>query len=424
MPYSSVAALPLNVRNVLTQDSDVETNRAIRAAFFLDQDQFDAMLDIVLGIILGKFAVLELPQRLASIPRANTLDIRALALRIAIDKLWPLQEFLKSVDVLINRLGGRLPAPMPLPAENASTDDDESDVPDLSVQQGPAKEIIQANKAFTDLYITQKPIRDSEGRLKAPTLNNWLQDYLHTVGASGVGSLKRSQYMARSANALSLNDAEKKNVLNFLVSYEEHVPMFWHTAEGQYLLIEEELPQTKNVTGGQEQPTKAMSELLGLYSSMQMKYQAMFEDTKKGLELEINGNTKKTADIVWDALGLGETERCLAALDLLIDHHWLLETLKTDHRFQGIVGRSIGVRYGIEAKNTWNGDLTTSVMLALFWKLILVEKLGIDEQTAAILADHYRKRLEQKVSPIYLDLTSGKFLFREIAYKDRVFSFI
>jgi hypothetical protein len=390
MAYRSISELPDAVQRVLIDEHDAEVNRSIRSSFFLEQDQFNAMINCITETILGNSPVLDFPQLLMRLPGSNTLDIRALALRIAIDKLWPLQEFLKNVDVLITRLGGRVPAPVPLPA--APVDTDEEAEPIETLVQGPAKDIIQRYRVFPDLYVTQKPIRDSEDRLKAPTLNNWLQDYLHTVGAEGTGSLKRSKYLSKSVNALSLNAPEKQNLLNFLFSYEDGVPMYWRIVEKQYLLIDAEMPQDQKQAKEQKQSTQQMSELVEQYGAVQRKYQAIFEEKKQGLELEINGNTKKIADIVWDALGLQDTERCLAALDLLIDHHWLLDTLKTDHRFQGIVARSLGVRYGIEAKNTWSGDLTTGVMLAVLWKLLLIEKLGLDEGTAAILSDYYEIR--------------------------------
>ncbi len=424
MLYSSISDLPLEVQEVLMSEDDAQKNEQLNADFRLYRGQFVFLLDLIVGTILGKFEVLDLPTRIAKMPDADRVDVRALSLRIALDKLWPLQDFLKKVDVLINRLGGRVPARIPLPSPEAVSEAEEaaeSESPEIV--QGAAKDILVHYKAFSDLYLTQKPIRDSEDRLKAPTLNNWLQDYLHTVGAEGTGSLKRSKYLSKSANALALNGPEKQNVLNFLMSYEEQMPMYWQVAETQFLLIDSEMPQEQKTAVQQKKSTEQMSELVARYRAVQEKYSAIFADKKNGLELEINGNTGKIADIVWDALGLGDTDRCLAAIDLLIDHHWLLETLKTDHRFQGIVGRSIGVRYGVEAKNTWNGDLTSSVMLATFWKLVLVEKLGIDETTAAILADLYRKKMDQKISPMYLDLKSGAFQFREIAYKDRVLNF-
>ncbi len=53
---------------------------------------------------------------------------------------------------------------------------------------------------------------------------------------------------------------------------------------------------------------------------------------------------------------------------------------------------------------------------------MLVDKLSMDEDRAAIIADHFTKQLGAGASPMYLDLSSGKFLFRDVAYKDRTFS--
>ncbi len=430
MPFDSLKTLPPAVREELLDDKYVAFFDTLYASYGLTGVQVAVYGDIVRDIIFKKRPVLDFSELLTQrMSDPQNIDLRGLALQTALHRFWPINYYLGNVDLLIRRLGGVVPAPV-LP-RIVEADDEKGDEPvpaDEAPQeggwvQGVAKEILRRYQSYAELYLTQKPIRDSEDRLKAPTLNNWLQDYLHTVGAEGTGSLKRSKYLTRSMNALALNGPEKQNLLNFLLSYEEGMPMYWHVAEQQYLLIEAEMPTEQAQAKAAQQSTEQMSGLVEKYTSIQRSYQALFEEKKKGLELEINGNNAKIADIVWDALGLGDSERCLAALDLLIDHHWLLETLKTDHRFQGIVSRILGVKYGLEAKNTWNGDLTTGMMLALFWKLVLVDKLGLDEMTAAILADYYRKKLELKASPVYLDLKLGTFLFRDVTYKDRAFSF-
>lgn len=420
MNGTSITSLPAPVRMALIDDALVDSNNRIQKDFTLSDDQLSYALDGVLDIVLHKRQLLDLPNYLAKMPYSNRIDLRALGLRLAQEQLWPLQEYLGSVDILISRLGGRIPPPQPLP----KVDEEDELPPQETWTAGSAKEILQRYKNYSELYMTQKPIRDTDGRLKAPSVGNWLSDYLHTMGAEGASTLKRSQYISRSSNAQNLNDDEKRNLLNFLVSYESGIIMYWHIAEEHFLLIEPEPPKAALGGGAQAPTTEQMSDLLSYFTTIQSNHERLFEQKKEGLKLEIGDNPRKLADIAWDALGMQDADRCLSAFDLLIEHHALADVLRTDQRYRGIVARYIGVRYGTEAKTFWNGDLSNAVMLALLWKIMLIDKLALDERRAAIVSHMLSKKMGVRASPMYLDLKSGKFLFREIAYKDRSFSFI
>lgn len=419
MAVGAILSLPASVRMALIADSVLQANGAIRRDFLLTDEQFDYLLFGILDVIVRKLVVLDFPNHLARIPGSQSIDIRALALRVAVDRLWPLQEYLGSVDILISRLGGRIPPAQPLPKLAEEEEPRQRD----TWTAGSAKEVLQRYKNYSELYMTQKPIRDADGRLKVPSVGNWLADYLHTMGVEGASTLKRSQYIARSSNAQNLNDAEKRNLLNFLVSYESGIVMYWRIAEEQFLLIEPEPPRA--LPGGAQAPTtEQMSDLLSYFTTIQSNHERLFEEKKEGLKLEIGDNPRKLADIAWDALGMQDADRLLSSFYLLIENHALADVLKTDQRYRGIVARYIGVRYGTEAKTFWNGDLSNAVMMALLWKIMLIDKLELDEGRAAIVSHMLTQKMGVRASPMYLDLKSGKFLFREIAYKDRSFSFV
>jgi len=421
MYLERLSKLPSQVKQVVFGEADYAVNDELVSTYQLSDEQVSYMTRTYLEIVLGDRPALELRAHLEKMPDADSVDIGSLSLQIAIRKLWPLQDYLKNIDILIRRLGGRVPDPVPLPKAPTT---DEQGVIQSDWERGIAREMLLKNRQYSEFYLTQKPIRDPEGRLKAPSVSNWLADYLHVMGAVGSDALKRSQYLAKSKNAERLNDAEKQNVLNFLTSYESDAQMYWRVAEGNYLLVEPELPEEEKKTREQHKATQQMSELLAYYSDVQRNSHEQFVSMRPSLEAAAGDNNRKLADIIWESLGLQDADKGLAALDLLIERRGLWDMLKTDQRYKGIVSRYIDAHYGTEAKTFWGGDVTTSVGLALLWRIMFVEKLQLKEDRAAILADYFSKKTGQKTSPIYLDLRSGLFVFRDVAYKDRQLSFV
>lgn len=427
MPHvDSIDALPSAVIAALTSEDSVEANRTIRSDFGLRPDQYDYMLEVLRGIVLGDIPVLELPEKIAKMPGSGDINLSRLALRIAIDRLWPLQDYLGTVDELIRRLGGTVPAPIPLPSAAEVTDEDDEEEIVASAAPGPlvgpAKEMLRTHKQFESMYVTQKPVIDDTGHLQAPTVTNWLNDYLHVMGAAGRSSLKRSEYLVKSRNALKLNEAEKENLLNFLLSYDDGVLVYWTVAEGQYLLVTVEQEKEKSLQKEKAPEEAVLQSIVKFYTTTRDTYEQRIADKKPGVSVEAGDQTSKLSDVIWDALAMGETDRCIAACALLIERHGLLEMLKLDQRYKGIVTRYISVTYGVEAKNFWNGDMTTAVIQCLFWRLLLAEKLKLPLAEAAVVADYFSKLIGTG-SMGFANLQSGKYEFREIMYDKRVLRF-
>ncbi|OGY89787.1 MAG: hypothetical protein A3B30_01135 [Candidatus Komeilibacteria bacterium RIFCSPLOWO2_01_FULL_52_15] len=414
---TSFDELPPAVKTVVLSDDVSDANVTLRAAHTLSPPQYDYMLRTIREILLSRIGVLDLSSALSRMPAGNRVDLRKLALDIALTRLWPLQDYLGTVDVLINRLGGRAPEKIPLPRPETDSATEE-EVSTVSWLPGSAKDMLERFPRFAEMYLTHRPIRDTEGRLRPPTVTVWLQDYLHTMGATGANSLKRSQYLAKSGNTRTLTDEEKMNLLNFLESYEDMVDMYWRVTGDSFLLIERELPKEAARQQRSAAATLQLSALTDYYRNMQENYARVLEDKKRGLKLEIGENTRKLADIVWDSLGLGDTDRCVAAIDLMLDRQIMQDILKTDQRFRGIVARMIEVKYGLQARARWNGDFTQLSPWFLFLRLLLADKLRMEEGRAAIIADYLNKKAGYRMSPLYLDLNSGKFLFREITYEN------
>ena len=417
MPIASIRDLPLDVREEISDEKYMAVDDELYCQFQLNGAQIAVYGQAFVDILLGQRKTTELLELLSRMPDANRVDVRGLALAMALRRLWPVSYYLKDLEILIRRLGGRVPEEKPQPRAAAAEEVAE-------VLFGTARDILQAYHAYTEYYLTKKPMRMTDGRLKAPTATNWLQDYLHVMGAEGANSLKRSQYIAKIGAAQRLNDAEKQNLLNFLASYEDGVPMYWSVVEGQYLVIEFQRESRGSEADVAAKSTHTVADLSDRYRAVQEEYARLLDEKKSALSLEVNDNVRKFADILWESLGLEETDRALTAIALLIDRHVWIDTLRSDQRFKGIVARYIDVKYGVEAKTFWKGDITGGVGLTLLWRIMLVDKLLMDEDRAAIIADYFTKQLGEKTSPMYLDLASGKFLFRDIAYKDRVLSIV
>jgi len=413
--------IPANVKVVLLADNIPDIHLTLRAQYDLTDVQYDFLLDSIQKVIERRVEVLKFTDHLQRMPASDQIAVQSLALQVALRRFWPLNDYLHDVDLLITRLGGRVPPPQPLP--KFGDDEIEIDHEKPAWVQGSAKEILQKYRDYNDLYITQKPIRDVKGRVRPPSIANWLQEYLHTMGAGESDNMKRSQFLSRSHNALLLNNAEKQNLLNFLASYDEGNLVYWRIAEEQFLLVETELPKEITQHSEEAKAAQQMSDLMAYYKKTEKELIQKLENKKKEVQFSITVDVQKIADRIWDALGLEETEQCLVGFDVLIDRHALQEVLRSDQRFSSIVSRYIDVKYGTEAKTFWEGKLVTAVELALLWRLIMLEKLKMHEDKAAIAAHYFSRKLGQKKSPMYLDLKTGQFLFRSIAYKDRKFSF-
>ena len=112
-----------------------------------------------------------------------------------------------------------------------------------------------------------------------------------------------------------------------------------------------------------------------------------------------------------ELLGLGELDGLAKLLVLHLSP--LLRKLRQR--------RQLDVGYGINVRQMWDDRIDTEPMMVIFWKLILMRKLGLEEDRAAIIADMFRIEMGATTSPVFVDRKTGKFKFREITYENNFF---
>ncbi|MEK7584408.1 MAG: hypothetical protein AAB490_04120, partial [Patescibacteria group bacterium] len=184
MPFARIRDLPPDIREEITDEKYIAIEEGIYDEFSLNGAQITVVGRAFVDILLGKRKATQLLELLSKMPNAETVDVRGVALALALKRLWPVSYFIPDVDIMIRRLGGRVPEEKPQ-LRAAVTEGEET----ADVIFGAARDILQADHAYNEYYLTKKPMRMADGRLKAPTATNWLQDYLHVMGAEGASSL-------------------------------------------------------------------------------------------------------------------------------------------------------------------------------------------------------------------------------------------
>src|SRR3989344_78615 len=223
MSFSDLSELPEGVKNFIFSPEISQYNGEISDKFGLNRSQMDFILNLEESVFLQKISVLDLPNRLEDMERAEYYDLRAIVLELTYKILWSLQDFLGQVDRLILRLGGKVPRPQHL----AKTE--EGAMPqtmDLAI-----REALDKYQGFKDLRLTSSKIVNKEGRLVSPTIDNWIKDYVHFLGAGAHGSLERAKYLSQNPNALALQGADRESLRYLFISYDDNLKVHIDTAE-------------------------------------------------------------------------------------------------------------------------------------------------------------------------------------------------
>ena len=216
MSLSDLKQLPLEVQELIFSAQISKYNESLADQFALNQDQLDFILDLEEGIWLKRISVLDLPRELEEMERSEYYDLRDIALDIAYKILWPLQDYLGDVDRLILRLGGRVPRIQRLHKKGGQQN------PKLPTYlKGAIKILLEQYPDLKDKRLSSKKIIIKDGRKVAPSVDNWLKDYIHFLGASYHNSLQRSEYLAKSPNIVMTEKEEKETLRHFFTSYED-----------------------------------------------------------------------------------------------------------------------------------------------------------------------------------------------------------
>ncbi|MFH0873521.1 MAG: hypothetical protein V1846_01625 [Candidatus Komeilibacteria bacterium] len=409
MPVASLQQLPEEVQDLIFTEAAVDANIAIAADFKLTLKQLQAVLTVLAAVFTGNTVPVDLPAALAKLPLAG-IDVRALALALAERRLWPLHHYLPGVDSLIERLGGKVPAEVAAPASAALSGQN---------QQLTARDFLDQKSEHRYALLTHRPLLDAAGQAVDPTIENWLKDFLRLMGPVMNDGLARSQYLVRSLNVRKLSNEETENLLNFLICYGDGTAARFHL-EGTELTVKP--LAAENTPDRPKQPTQAVvdiAEIASTYRDYVQNLQTIIANKAAGIEVEIAGQSRRLADILWNGLGLEDKDRIITALVLLAQKKMLVEVIASDLRINGIVRRSIGVRFGEQAKHRWQPDGSLASVI-LFLQLVLQEKLHFSSVQTAMIGQ-YISQLAGLDSAAYIDMMRGEFRLREVIFSGSAF---
>ncbi len=374
-------------------------NQELVSQFSLDADQLDFISELEDQIFLKKIDVLDLPQRLAKIPRAEILDLRLLSLQIATKLLWPIQDYLFSVDRLILRLGGKVPLPQHLKGSVNQTKSFPGEI------KGMVRQLLLQYDDFKDLRLSGKKIYSQDGRMLLPSLDNWLQDYVHFLGAGYHNSLQRAQYLAKAPNALELSSEEKESLRNVLLSYDDNVILWWQLLNG---FLTAKVIEDQNVNKSKEVDLEAAVKNLEK-NLKQIESVVLPTDF---IMSEAGNDIFKLRDVLWQALGVQDRTKILTCLKVLAEKKVLDALLIEDNRFRNILKRFITVRYGNSLAAWLDNNQDKLISRRLFLEMVLEEKMKLAEDESTVAAFYLTNIWPKSGQVVYLDQKEGVLKWR------------
>ncbi|MFA6307235.1 MAG: hypothetical protein WCS88_01410 [Patescibacteria group bacterium] len=377
MNINDLNILPEEVQDFIwTEVADV--NYAIDDKFSFNFEQFDFVNKLEDDIILKKRNILDLPKDLEKIPGEFKGDLRELALQMAMEIFWPLQEYIGGVDRLILRLGGKVPRPVFLKKKQVVE-------PDVlpEIFQGKVKELLKKYEEFKDFRLTPNKILDERGRITNPSVQNWIKDYVHFLGAGQHSSLERTRYIAKNKNALQLEDKYKDSLRFLLLSYDEDIELYFDRSDG--LLIVKEQVEKKSREEDNDDYELSFEKVLTNFKNTLDLFQENLPSSDMILS-EANNDINKVRDILWQAIGVEDKYKAISCLKILLEKKSFDFMIKEDSRYKSILKRFIGIKFGQSMERSLDENIEKLIVLRLFLEMLLVEKLkfSADELYAAI----------------------------------------
>lgn len=407
MPFDRKQDLPEEVKDIIFGEEIYQSLDELFKKYHLSRKQIDFVLNLLDSIYLQKLEPLDLPQKLEEIDRAKFVDLRGLGLDLAREVLWSLQDYLETVHRLILRLGGKVPKAKPIRKRSYQK----------KVFPGSAKGALEKMLAdyddFKNLRLSSRKIKDKDDKLIAPTVDNWMADYVHFLGAGFHNALDRAKYLAQSPNALSLNQEEKESLRFFVTSYDDKIEMDFNL-DGSILRVTE--PEQKKL----ETETDNKIDLQQIVNKFKERLANLDKDVlpESFILAEADNDIKKVRNVLWQAIGLQDKEKVFACLKLLVQKKHLDMMLKEDNRFFSILKRFVNIRYG----GKYDGDLDVwlsrnldkLLVRRLFLQMILEDKLGLKADEVMLWAFYLTNIIPQSGQIVYLDQNDGEFKWREI----------
>ncbi len=404
MSFQNLKKLDQGIQDAIFSEVFSSRHSLIFNTFFLNQQQINFIFDVEEKIWLKIISPLDLPRELEQMERAQYYDVRAIALELALNILWPLQEYLGEVDRLILRLGGKVPR---LQSLKPAILDNKA----LPAQiKGAIQFLLEQYPDLKERRLSSAKILNKEERHVMPTLENWLFDYIHFLGAGYHDSLQRSQYLAKSPNILALSEKEKDNIRCFLLSYDEKVPLIVDSTDTilQLTLEQEETEVEKTHRIGLEEVIKKLGVDLEILKTKMLNDSLVLSEAANSLY--------KLRDVLWQSLAWQDAPKTLTCLKILIEKNALELLLQEDRRFQGLLRRFIDLRFGENIQ--WNIQ-DKLLVRRLFFEMILNDKLQL-VNTQVVLAAFYLTNLSKNSGQIvYLDKNTQALKWRELRVDNR-----
>lgn len=409
MSLIDLQQLPPEVQDVIFSDDITDQNLKLADTFGLSQGQLSFILDVEEDIWIKKTAVLDLPTELEEMDQVEDLDIREIALEIALQVLWPLQEYLKDVDRLILRLGGKVPRMKRLRRSKVKS----SVLP--AIIKGVAKILLEQYPDLKDKRLSSKKILAKDGRRVLPSIANWTDDYIHFLGAGYHNSLQRSKYLAKSPNILGTDEDERETLRHFFTSYDDGVIV---EVDNSTAVLKIKEVKEEKITAEIAKPE--LQEILDKIHKNILELDKNL--VPENIILSETGNSlHKLRDVLWRALALQDKDKVVGCLRVLLNKKSLDLMVQEDRRFQGLLKRFINIRYGEQSQFDYNDKL---LLRRLFFELILVDKLGLSQLQATTAAYYLINLMPKSGQVVYLDAQEQELRWRDVHLMNNKITFL
>ena len=394
--------IPEEVREVILAEDISDFNTLLADTFDLNRDQLDFIIDLQGDLFLQRIGPLDLPTKLQDMDRAKHHDLRAISLEIAYNVLWPLQDYLKTVDRLILRLGGKVPRPKHFRKSIVQ----KKLFPDHEVST--VKRALSVYDDFGDLRLSAKKIINKSGRRVGPTVNNWIKDYIHFLGAGYHNSLQRSKYLAKAKNVKILTETERESLRFVLTSYDDNIEIDFYKSAGI-------LEATEYKASAKQSESKPVN----IDNIVNRFKQDIVNISKELLPndfilSEADNEIYKIRNILWKALGLQDKPKVLTCIKVLLEKKSFDIMIKEDNRFHNILKRFVGIRYNRATENWLDNNQDKLLTRRLFLEMILVDKLKLNETDATLRALYLTSLVPGSGQIVFLDSVDGRLKWRDL----------
>lgn len=400
MNLADLQKIPTEIKDYLLGELIYSNNLKIIENFNLTNKQADFVLNLENRVILKNISCLDIPQEIEEI-NDGSVDVRGLVLELAINIFWPIQDYLGNVDRLILRLGGKVPKAQHLKS--------------LTLQKklfpgtanGVVQQLMEDYDDFSEFRLTSKKLMGPEGQRLTPTVDNWFKDYVHYLGAGYHNSLQRAQYLAKSPNALELDEQERESLRCFLLSYDEKIVIDIENRDG---VLWGSMKQSRESADTQAVDIETAVNNLNINLDKLDKLIL----PENFIMSEAKDDVYKVYDMLWEALGLGDKEKVFSCLKVLVSRKFLDNLIISDNRFKSILNRFITVRYGSAFVGWLDQNQDKLLARRLFLEMLLMDKLRLSEEESAVVALYLTSQWPQSGQVTYLDQQDGVLKWRNL----------